>query len=356
MGSLEKLTDDQRAVLQMLLRRDNSYEDLAILMKTDLADIRRQAREAIAAVGPDASEIGQQRRDEIADFLLGQQTVSRFEATQEYLRGSDAGRAWATETAAALGPIDSGTLPEIPSGAAASPPAVAEQAAGAPEAQTAPVDAAPTEPETASPPSRSPQLGNRLIVAGVAVVLIVIVLVIVLGGGGKDKNKTASTVTKTSTTGTLTTPKGDQYNVVAAATLLPPKGVDSTAKGNAAIFQFPATGQYRIGLQATGLPPSSARGSAYGVWLYSTATKNRFLGFSPNKVGKSGRLQTVSDLAPDTPNYGAVLLTRETAAHPTKPGTIILVGQMVTAAPSQPKSGTTTAPATTTPQTTKTTP
>jgi hypothetical protein len=349
MGSLEKLTDDQRAVLQMLLRRDNSYEDLAVLMKTELADIRTQARTAIAAVGPDASEIGPQRRDEIADFLLGQQTVSRFEATREYLRGSDAGRAWATDVASTLSPLDSGTLPEIPSAAEASIVA----ADVPPPAASVPAQAPPDPSEPPAAVKRSPQLGNRLIAAGVAVVLIVIILVIVISGGKDDKDKAAKAPTKTSTTGTRTTPKGDAYNVVAAATLLPPKGVDSTAKGNVAIFQFPATGQYRIGLQATGLPPISSRGSAYGVWLYTTATKNQFLGFSPSKVGKNGRLQTVSDLAPNTPNYGAVLLTRETAAHPKKPGTIILVGQMVTASPSQPKTGgTTTAPATTTPKTT----
>ena len=52
-------------------------------------------------------------------------------------------------------------------------------------------------------------------------------------------------------------------------------------------------------------------------------------------VGKDGKLETVSDLSPDTPNYGAVLLTRETADEPKKPGTIILVGRMVTAADEQ---------------------
>lgn len=352
MAALDTLTDDQRAVLQMLLRRDNSYEDLAGLMKTEISVIRTRARKAIAAIGPDAKEIGPDRRDELCDFLLGQQTVARFEGTREYLRGSEAGRAWAQDVAATLAPIDSGTLPEIPARDAGVVTAVA----------TAPATAAPPTPPTAAataplPPAdgeakRSSQLGGRLIAAGAGVV-IAIAIIVALSLSGKDNGTGAGT--PSTTTGTATTPKGAAYNVVAAATLLPPKGVDSTAKGNVAIFQFPATDQYRIGLEASGLPPSSTRGSAYGVWLYSSKTKNRFLGFSPKKVDKDGKLQTVTDLAPDTPNYGAVLLTRETASKPTKPGPIILVGQMVTAEPSQPQSGaTTTAPTTTTPQTTTT--
>ncbi len=345
MAPLDTLTEDQRAVLQMLLRRDNSYEDLALLLKTDIGVVRKRARAAIAAIGPDASEIGSERRDELADYLLGQQTVARHEATREYLRGSSPGRAWATDVATTLSPLAGGTLPDIPGDGADTPTADAAPSAAPSAAPTAAPAAAPEAPK------RNPHLGSRLIAAGIGLVLAIAIIVVISLGGDDDDPTANDTPTQTSTT-TRTTPSGDQYNVVAAASLLPPKGVQSTAKGDVAIFQFPATGQYRLGLQARGLPPSSTRGSAYGVWLYTSAAKKRFLGFSQGNVGKDGKLATVSDLSPDTPNYGAVLLTRETVDEPKTPGRIILVGRLVTAADEQQAGGTSTTPSTTAPSTT----
>ena len=266
MAPLDTLTEDQRAVLQMLLRRDNSYEDLALLLKTDIGVVRKRARAAIAAIGPDASEIGSERRDELADYLLGQQTVARHEATREYLRGSSPGRAWATDVATTLSPLAGGTLPDIPGDGADTPTADAAPSAAPSAAPTAAPAAAPEAPK------RNPQLGSRLIAAGIGLVLAIAIIVVISLGGDDDDPTANDTPTQTSTT-TRTTPSGDQYNVVAAASLLPPKGVQSTAKGDVAIFQFPATGQYRLGLQARGLPPSSTRGSAYGVWLYTSAVQ-----------------------------------------------------------------------------------
>ncbi|HEX6389217.1 MAG TPA: hypothetical protein VFZ89_07220, partial [Solirubrobacteraceae bacterium] len=112
---------------------------------------------------------------------------------------------------------------------------------------------------------------------------------------------------------------------------------------------------YRLAFQATGLPPSSTRGSAYGVWFYTSAREKQFLGFPDTVVGADGKLETVSDLSPDTPTYREVLLTRETSENPKTPGTIVLRGRMVTAAPATGGTATTpgntggTAPTTTTP-------
>jgi hypothetical protein len=95
MASLDSLNDGQRAVLQLLLRQGKSYDDIARLLKSEPGSIRTRARGAVAAVGPDAGEIGDERRDEISDYLLGQQTASQRAATREYLRDSTPGRSWA---------------------------------------------------------------------------------------------------------------------------------------------------------------------------------------------------------------------------------------------------------------------
>src|SRR3990170_3092912 len=105
MASLDSLSDGQRAVLQLLLRQNKSYDDLAGLLKTDADAVRARARGAVSALGPDPAGIDGDRRDEIADYLLGQQSASRRAATREYLGGSAAGRSWARKVAAALAPL-----------------------------------------------------------------------------------------------------------------------------------------------------------------------------------------------------------------------------------------------------------
>lgn len=319
MSPLDNLNDKQRAVLQLLLRQDKSYEDIAGLLKSEPAKIRARARGAIAAVGPDATDIGDERRDEIADYLLGQQTATQRAATREYLRGSSAGRSWARNAASALAPLAGDALPDIP--------AEREEVAEA-------FDALQRRTARQEQVKRSSQLGTKLLLAGVGVVLgVAVILALSIGGGGDPEPGSATTPPGTSTSaGVQTTPTGDKFEVVSQGTLQAPEGGDSDAKGQVAIVRFPDNNQFRLALQATGLPPSSTRGSAYGVWLYSSDDKKQFLGFPDTTVGKDGRLETVSDLSPDTPAYGAVLLTRETAEEPKQPGTLVLAARMITAA------------------------
>jgi hypothetical protein len=336
MASTDSLNDGQRAVLQLLLRQGKSYEDLASLLKTDPGGVRTRARGAVAAVGPDATQIGDERRDEICDYLLGQQTASQRAATREYLESSSAGRSWARAAAGALEPIGGDTLPDIP--------AEREEVAEAFEA----LDKRTARQEEVK---KSSQLGTRLIYAGVGLIIAIAIILVITLSGGDDNGATAETATSPTTTaaGVQTTPTGDQFQVVAQGTLSPPNGGDANATGQVAIVRFPDNNQFRLALQATGLTPSSSRGSAYGVWLYTSDAKKLFLGFPDKRVGKDGKLETVSDLSPDTPAYGAVLLTRETADKPTKPGKLVLAARMVTAAQAAQQQTQTTPPTVTTP-------
>lgn len=321
MASIDSLDDGQRALLQLLLRQGKSYDDLAGLLKTDPTGVRRRACDAIAAVGPDASDIGPARRDEIADYLLGQQTASQRAATREYLRGSTTGRAWARAAASALAPIGGDALPDVP--------AEREEVAEA-------FDALDRRAARKEEVKRSSGLGTKLLLAGVGVLLgIAVILALSLGDSDEP---TADTTTPTATTpGTTTpanvqtTPTGDRFELVAQGTLAPPEGDSSDARGQVAIVRFPDNNQFRFALTAEGLPPSKKR-SAYGIWLYTSEDKKQFLGFPDTPVGQDGKLQTVSDLLPNTPTYRAVLLTRETTDKPTKPGELVLVARMVTAA------------------------
>lgn len=330
MASLDSLSDGQRAVLQLLLRQNKSYDDLAGLLKTDLDAVRARARGAVSALGPDPAGIDADRRDEIADYLLGQQSASRRAATREYLEGSAAGRSWARKVAAGLSPLaPEGDLPDIP--------AEREEVSEA-------FDALDRRAARQVEVQKSSQLGGRLIAAGIGVALAIVIILALSLGGDDDPEATATTPAGTTST-QATTPTGDVFEVKAQGTLRPPEGSDLDARGEVAIVHFPDNDQFRLAFQATGLPPSSTRGSAYGVWLYSSPSQNQFLGFPDTTVGPDGKLETVSDLSPDTPTYSEVLLTRETAESPKRPGTIILRGRLVTAAPPS-GTGTTTTPST----------
>src|SRR5436305_1055379 len=62
------LSDDQRAMLQLLLERGQSYDDIASLLGLGVDDVRGRARSALTEIGgsdPDR-EVG------LTDYLLGQ--------------------------------------------------------------------------------------------------------------------------------------------------------------------------------------------------------------------------------------------------------------------------------------------
>jgi hypothetical protein len=341
MGSIESLTAQQRAVLQLLLRQGKSYDEIAGLLKSDAAAIGRRAQAAVAALGPDPAQIPADRRNEIADYLLGQQTASQRAATREYLEGSAAGRGWARAAAAALAPVaGADKLPDVP----AEREEVAE-AFGALEARTA------RQEEV----QRSAKRGNVIISAGLGVVLaIVIIVVVALVSSGGDDEPTASsgsatTPAATDTTATATTPTDPNANaqILAQGELRPAEGSGSKASGQVAIVLFPDSKRYRLALTAKGIPPSSSSGSAYGVWFYTSSKQALFLGFPDKVVGANGRLDTVADLSPDTPNYREVLLTSERTDAPKTPGTVVLRARLVIAQPTS--GGQSTTPTQTTP-------
>src|SRR5581483_3559712 len=51
MASLDSLPPDQRAVLQMVLQRGRSYDDIAEMLSIDRASVRRRALEAFDELG-----------------------------------------------------------------------------------------------------------------------------------------------------------------------------------------------------------------------------------------------------------------------------------------------------------------
>jgi hypothetical protein len=323
MASLDSLTDLQRATLQLLLKQGKSYDEIAALLKTSSSAIQSRAHEAVCALGPRNPDIGDDRRHEVADYLLGQQAASRRAATREYLEDSADGRSWSRAVAGALRPMAGDDLPEIPA-----EPAEVEKAFDALDKRVARKEEV----------QRRSQLGT-MIIFGAAGLIVAIVLIVALGvfdGGGEPQAKT-STVTRNA----RTTPT-EQPRVVLQGSLRPPRGSDSKASGETAIVNYQKANQFKLLIAGKDLKPAPA-GSAYAVWLYNSPAQLLFVGFPKATVSDKGTLEVVADLTPQTPTYQQVLVTRERVGKPTKPGQIVLRARI--AVPRQAQApGTATAP------------
>lgn len=324
MTEFDALPADQRAVLQLLLKQSKTYDDLAGMLNMDASTVRERAHAALEALGPDAGRrLAPERRAEVSDYLLGQQSVSQRAATRDHLAGSASARAWARVVADSLRPMAAEPLPEIPE---EGPEDEVDEQEAAPAPKAAGREPI-TEDERARDAAREPRssrLGGALLLGGIGVlVAVVAILLLTSGGGGSSKGDTkGSTISSTPTTGTGTT----QATPVAQINLRPPAA--GKALGLAQVF---AQGNRRLLIVAgQGLPAG-----AYALWLYTSASKSKLLGFVPSRVGKDGKFVTQGVLPNDASNYQNLVVTSEKVsgsrpALPKQPGPIVLQGKLQT--------------------------
>ena len=355
MASLDSLPPDQRAVLDLVLQRGRSYDDIARLLAIDRAAVRARALAAFDGIGPDTG-LAPESRALITDYLLGQLPERVAEQTRDRLAESPYERAWARVLASELGPVASKPLPEIPDGPRAKPK---------PPTQTTDGQQAASAAES-SPPSggrrsrrseqrRLPRAGDRpssrlggaifLLVGGIVVVVVVVVLLVVLSSGNGSSSKhnssaeaaaggtstqsstapaTSGTGTGTNTTSSTTgTTSTTGAKIIGQVNMNPPSG--GAAKGVAFIVQ--AGSALGVIIQASGLAPNSH--NAYAVWLSNSSSDSTRVGFVNQSVGKNGRLQTGGQLPANATHFRDLLLTVETQNNPKTPGPVVLEGSFV---------------------------
>jgi hypothetical protein len=329
MSRLDELPPDQRAALSLILRQGKSYTELAAVLGIPERAVHDRAHAALAVLAPQqAREVAGERREEIGEYLLGQQRgVAERLATRTFLGGSEHARTWARELAGELAPLASEALPDIPAGPAPAPTARnshgPEDAAGTPPVGVDGADSAPStaaggagRPSASMPSSR---LGGALLL--VAIAAAVVVAVILLSGGGGSHPKAASA---TSASGTSTGSKASTTTtgptVSQRLTLRSPNSGSSTI---AAVEILTEGGKRAFYMAAEHLPPS--KGFYYGIWLYNSPTSAEQLSRSPT-VGSNERLAGGALLPANAGNYHEMLLTRETGSHPTQPGPVVLQG------------------------------
>jgi hypothetical protein len=357
MASIDSLPGDQRAVLELVLRRGRSYDEIAQLLSIDRAGVRARALSALDALGPDAGVPAEQRAL-ITDYLLGALPPRVAEQVRDRLAGSPSERAWARVVASELEPMASRPLPEIPAGPSSSglvgeptvqapassgeKPAEPEAGGAAPEERRdGPIQREPRRrrrgsrgpgsqlgPEKERPSSRR---GGMVVLAGAAVIVVGVVLALTLTGGSSPKPSGSHTTSASTSTGTTTSPQGTTTpttgttgtspQILAQINLNPPSG--GSAKGIAEVLRQGTTDG--IAIVAQGLKPNGKH-DAYAVWLYNSQSDNHLLGFVSPPVKSNGKLQTAGGLPTNAAHFKKLLITLENNGSPKAPGAVVLEG------------------------------
>ncbi len=302
MASYDQLSAQQRAIVDLILKRGQSYEQLAEKLGMPKERVRELAVEALTSLAPvSAAEVDSGWRPQIADYLLGQQAAPEAAATRGQLRRSEAARAWSRSVLDSLEHLyPKGDLPSIPSGeSAAEPEPRAPKAAKAPKAPRERKPAAPRAP--LSPEAAAVVRKRRLIAAVAGGVLLLFVLLIWPVGlltGGDDSDGGESASNRTELVGQVLlrpTQKGSKDAGIAVV----------TSRGD----------RLELSLQARVTP--TKRNQAYEVWLYNSAEDARSLGaqVTDNQGTFAGR----ANLPENYKDYRFIDISRETvdsnAAH-----------------------------------------
>ncbi len=266
------ITPDQRATLQLLLERGQSYSDLAALLGQDEADVRARARAALTElVGTDPDQkVG------ITDYLLGQaDPIGRADASR-HLRDDPEDLKIATELAVRLRLMfPTAELPRLP---------------GEPRPAGGGLLRRPASPAGDGARSAggsrfgldglSESQGRLLLIGSTGAVLLIVIVLAITGafGGGDDADGTA-------TDGATTTSAAAADEQLQSVDLQPIGGGDASGT---AVFGLATGDQPYIDLDIRGLDPAPGE-QTYVAWLMLTEDKGYPL--SPIVVNQNGSYQ-----------------------------------------------------------------
>jgi hypothetical protein len=275
MATFDQLSDEQRAIVELVLQQGKSYDELSDMLGIPESRVRERAREALVQLAPvSVRGVEEDWRGQLADYVLGQQAGPEVTATRGHLRRSEAARSWTRSLLDSLEQLyTNGDLPAIPDGErGARRAAAAAPAPGAQAAERGPLG-----------PSALAAVQRRRILAGAAAAVVVLLAVLVwpigllTGNDNNDKGASASTPIS----------KARQGSAIIA-----------TSKGKTQIL-----------VQAQGLTPSTTK-TAYQVWLYDSNSKRKSLGATA--TDKRGNLQVVGNLPADYKSWQYIDVTAVT--------------------------------------------
>lgn len=314
MAQIDDLPADQQAVLRLLLTQDRSYDEIARTLRMAPAAVRDRAHEAVGTLGPSGGTLPPERRDELTDYLLGQQDADAAQRTRAALEDSASERGWARVVSAELRGLATRDLPEVPDPAA--PGAVSPLLDDADEGLDGPSAASDRQARRGAARPRSSRRGGAILL-GVLGVLATLTIGFFIGRATKDDSSKAS--------GQTAAEQQAARDVIGQANLtaVPDAGADK-ALGVAQFVE--RNGQRQINVLAEGLP-KAPKGSGYGVWMIGSKQQPVWLGYF-QAVTTNGQAGAQSTLKQDPRLFQQVLITRESGRNPKTPGSSYLQGDI----------------------------
>jgi hypothetical protein len=295
MATYDQLSAQQRAIVDLVLKRGQSYDQLADTLGMPVARVRELAQEALRSLAPvSAEKVDAGWRAQIADYLLNQQAPTEAASTRGHLRRSEAARAWSSSVLDSLSHLyANGSMPTIPSGDDGPEPSATSSRTAVPRER---------------PPLSEDVIRRRRMIGGgvAAAVLLFIVLIWPVGAltGGDDDS------------GDDGTPAADQqaqrdFEIVGQVRLKAQPGQN----GDGLVIITDTDGKPEINIQAALNP--TGQNQAYEVWLYNSNEDALSLG--AQVTDDQGRFAGRRRLPANWRDYEFIDISRETvdqnAAH-----------------------------------------
>jgi Sigma-70, region 4/Anti-sigma-K factor rskA, C-terminal len=323
---LDALAPDQRAVVQLVLQRGRSYEQIAELLKISEDAVRARAHAGLNALAPDV-ELPADKVAQVVDFLLGQQSGKPRQATRKLLRENEAAREWAEMVRDNL--EDVGAVEEVPPSPTSTKADDVAVAAGLSEAEKpAPRprplrEARPIADTKTEPTASSSRLGGAIMIGGAVLAIVVVVLVLFVFKGDDDSGSPKSASATATATPTATPQQVGQIALKAAG----------GGKATGVMTLYASQGQLAFTLQGANVPQNKSN-EAYAVWFTTPGGASQRLGFA-QPVASNGQLGTTGPRTADLDKfpqwlakYKQVVVSRERNGKAKRPGPIVLRGSL----------------------------
>jgi hypothetical protein len=293
MASYDQLSAQQRAIVDLILKRGRSYDQLAETLDMPEARVRELAGEALTSLAPvSAGAVDEDWRSQIADYLLGQQDPPDAASTRGHLRRSESARAWSRSVLDSLEHLyPKGELPTIPSG----------DNGAEPKASKPPRERRPSAARAALSPEAATIVRRRRIagIAAAALALLFILLVwpvgLLTGGDDSDDGGDRAATSRPELVG---------------QTLLravPGSGAERDRHAGVAVVSEQGD-RLQLGIEAR--LPRTKQNQAYEVWLYDSPEDAVSLG--AQITDRQGAFAGRAELPRDYKSYRYVDVSRET--------------------------------------------
>ena len=295
MATFDQLSAEQRAIIELVLQRGKTYDELAELLHMPESRVRELAQDALIHLSPiTARRVEDEWQGQLADYVLGQQSGPESTATRGHLRRSEAARAWARSLLDSLDTLYENGMPTIPDGDRGIRERRLREPRGGPV--LAP-DLEPMQPRAElSPEARQALRRRRMLAAGGAAAVLVALIVLVWPVGvltGDDEGDD----------GTAERAGAGDAKLAGRFLLRPVEGGQG-----AGIAVVAARGKERSLIVQARLKRNAQR-EAYEVWLYHSDGDARSIGAQVTDA--RGNYQGAGPLPANYKRYKFIDISRE---------------------------------------------